>query len=464
MWIDHAPVANDDFYRVPKDTPLHVGRPGVQANDSDPDNDFLVSSRVSGPSQGALTFNADGSFDYVPDSGFTGTDGFTYFDTDVYGLDSNIATVTIAVSDTPVPPIAKDDSYSVVHDHTLTVDAPGVLANDLDAEGGTLTAHLVSGPSHGSLTLNADGSFTYTPDQHYKGDDSFTYKANNGLDDSNVATVALTVTNVAPQAADAAFTVLHDHTLTVSAADGLLNGASDDDGDALTAALVSGPTHGSVSVNADGSFTYTPAAHFAGTDSFTFKVNDGIDDSDPATVTIDVTNEAPVALDDSYDIGPNHALTVPAPGVLGNDYDPDDDAITASLVSGPQNGTLSLNADGSFTYTPDQDFHGTDTFTYQVSDGLATSDPATVTLNVADRPPVAVDDFFYVLHDQTLDVAAGASSPTTATPTPTPSRPSSSAAPATARWRSTPTAPSLTPLTPATSAPTASPTRPATAS
>ena len=148
--------------------------------------------------------------------------------------------------------------------------------------------------------------------------------------------------------------------------------------------MVTGPAHGSLTLNGDGSFTYTPAASFTGVDSFTFLAFDGIAYSNVATVSIVVSpvNLPPVANNDSYSTAEDTALTVAAPGVLANDKDPDGDPITAVLVTEPADGTLTLNADGSFTYTPATGFSGTDTFTYQASDGLTTSGAATVTLTV----------------------------------------------------------------------------------
>ena len=178
----------------------------------------------------------------------------------------------------------------------LTVPAPGVLANDSDPDGDPLTAVLVTGPSHGSLTLNANGSFSYTPAADFAGSDSFTYRASDGTLTSNVATVTISVTaaNDTPAGAADAYTTAEDTVLTVPAP-GVLGNDSDPDGDPLTAVLVTGPSHGSLTLNANGSFSYTPAADFAGSDSFSYRASDGTVSSSPATVTITVTpvNDAP---------------------------------------------------------------------------------------------------------------------------------------------------------------------------
>src|SRR3989441_5455925 len=133
---------------------------------------------------------------------------------------------------------------------------------------------------------------------------------------------------------------------------------------------MSHPTHGSLALNSNGSFSYTPAATYNGPDSFTYKANDGQADSAVATVTITIggVNDAPVAVNDSYTTAEDTTLNVAASGVLANDSDVDGDTLNAVLVSSPTHGTLTLNGDGSFSYTPATDYNGTDSFTYKAND------------------------------------------------------------------------------------------------
>jgi hypothetical protein len=191
---------------------------------------------------------------------------------------------------TPTNPTAAADSYSVVHDRVLTVSAgSGVLANDTSNPAGRpLTAALVAGPAHGTLTLNSNGSFNYTPNLGYVGSDTFTYTANDGALASAATTVSLSVTNQAPVAAANSYSTSAGQTLTIAAA-GVLANDTDANGDALTAVLVGNPANGSLALNANGSFTYTPNVGFTGTDTFTYKANDKAADSANATVSINVT-------------------------------------------------------------------------------------------------------------------------------------------------------------------------------
>jgi len=402
--VNDAPVANDDEATVPEDSSVTIP---VLGNDYDPDGDPLSVSIVSGPVNGRATVNPDGTITYTPNPDFCGTDSFTYKACDPAGA-CDTATVTIHVTCVNDAPVAQDDTYTTNEDTPLVVPAPGVLGNDYDVDGDPLTAVLVSGPAHGTLALNPDGSFTYTPAENFCGEDSFTYKAYDGALYSNVATVRIMVTcvNDAPVAQDDSYTTSEDTPLVVPAP-GVLGNDYDVDGDPLTAVLVSGPAHGTLALNPDGSFTYTPSENFCGEDSFTYKAYDGALYSNVATVRITVTcvNDAPVANDDEATVPEDSSVTIP---VLGNDYDPDGDPLSVSIVSGPVNGRATVNPDGTITYTPNPDFCGTDSFTYKACDPAGACDTATVTIHVTcvNDAPVAQDDTYTTNEDTPLVVSA----------------------------------------------------------
>ncbi|MDQ3980302.1 MAG: cadherin-like domain-containing protein [Actinomycetota bacterium] len=294
------------------------------------------------------------------------------------------AVLALYAHDDGQAPTGAADTYATPEDVPLTVAAPGVLANDTDVDGDALTAVKVSDPAQGAVTLNANGSFTYTPNANFNGSDTFTYKARGGGADSAPITVTVTVTPVAdvPVAVADSFTTDEDIPLTVDAP-GVLGNDTDPEG-GLSALKVSNPSHGTLVLNTNGSFTYTPAANFNGTDSFTYKANDGTADSNTVTVTIAVNavNDAPVAVNDTYTTPRAVPLAVSGPGLLGNDTDVEASPLTAAKASDPEHGSLTLNADGSFLYTPQIGFTGTDSFTYRASDGAAQSAPATVTITV----------------------------------------------------------------------------------
>jgi large repetitive protein len=389
--VNDAPVAANDAYDVDEDETLTVDAPGVLGNDSDVDGDTLEAELLSGVSHGSLTLNADGSFGYEPNPNFNGTDSFTYKAHDGEA-DSNVATVTITVNAVNDAPTCADVTL------TTDEDTPGSTSPDCsDVDGDSLTYEIVDQPAHGTAGVE-DGELTYTPNANFNGSDSFTYRANDGTVNSNTANVAVTVNpvNDAPVANDDSYDVDEDEALTADAP-GVLGNDTDVEGDALTAVLVSDVAHGSLTLNADGSFTYEPNANFNGTDSFTYKANDGTDDGNTATVTITVNpvNDAPTAADDAFSTDEDTTLNVPAPGVLGNDVDLDGDGLEAALVSDVSHGSLTLNADGSFSYEPNANFNGEDSFTYQASDGEADSNVATVTITVNavnDAPTVDAGD------------------------------------------------------------------------
>ncbi|MBN2474882.1 MAG: lamin tail domain-containing protein [Pirellulales bacterium] len=190
---DELPTAGDDVYQTEEDQLLEISAPeGVLANDHDADGDPISAAVVNAPPHGTLRLLPDGSFGYTPDPDFYGSDSFTYRANDGLG-DSNLATVTITITPVNDAPVACDDSVWVALNTERRIAAPGVLADDFDADGDDLTAALASLPSFGSLTLEADGSFVYQPDPDYAGPDSFTYRASDGTLDSSLATVHITV-------------------------------------------------------------------------------------------------------------------------------------------------------------------------------------------------------------------------------------------------------------------------------
>jgi VCBS repeat-containing protein len=240
------------------------------------------------PPHGTLSGTAP-NLVYTPAKNYYGPDSFTYKASDGK-LDSNVATVSITVARVNQPPVSTGDSYATNENTPLSVASPGILGNDTDPDNNPLTAALVTGPAHGTLSLNANGSFVYTPAQNYYGSDSFTYKPFDGALYGNATTVTLTVNHVnqPPVAVNNAYTVAKNGTLSV-AAPGILGNDTDPDGNALKAVLVQNVSHGTLTLNANGSFTYKPKKNFTGTDQFTYRASDGSLQSNVATITLTVS-------------------------------------------------------------------------------------------------------------------------------------------------------------------------------
>lgn len=276
-------------------------------------------------------------------------------------------------------PVALDDNVLTNEDVSVDID---VLANDSDADGDPLTVTITNNPSNGLATVLVDNKVRYTPNPDFNGVDSFAYQVSDGENvDTAIVYITIAAVNDKPVANPMSFSINEDNSKVFT-----LTG-SDVDADSLVFQVVTNPSKGSLSGTAP-NLVYTPNTDVYGNDSFTFRVNDGLLDSDIATVsiTINPVNDAPVATNDSYSISEGGFLDILPPGVLGNDFDIDSISLTTSLIDGAVNGQLSLNANGGFSYTPNAGFSGSDQFTYKTYDGELYSDIATVTIYVVSVP------------------------------------------------------------------------------
>jgi VCBS repeat-containing protein len=286
---------------------------------------------------------------------------------------SNIATVTIIVTNVNDSPGAEGETYSTNEDVPLVVPRPGVLANDVDIDSPTLTALRVSGPDHGTLAVGVDGGFTYTPDANYNGPDRFVYRVSDGAGGSALATVSLTINAVedAPIANNQVRSLSEDSLRTLT-----LTG-SDAEGSPVTFTIVTSPAHG-VLIGTLPILTYDPDPNYSGPDSFSFKVNDGGLDSNIATVSLTVTpvNDAPVAQAAVYET----PIDTPLSGQLVA-TDVEGSPLTYAITTLPVNGSVILNpATGEFTYTPNRGRTGTDSFKFRANDGALNSSIKTISI------------------------------------------------------------------------------------
>jgi VCBS repeat-containing protein len=410
--VNDQPIAVDDAVTTDEDVPIDIN---VLANDTDPDGDETLDPTsvtiVDQPANGTVVVNPEtGVVTYTPNENFNGTDSFTYTVADNEGLVSEPATVTITVNSVNDEPIAQDDTAQTPRNQAVVIN---VLENDTDVDGtiDPTSVVIVDAPQKGSVSVNPEtGEITYTPNDGVFGIDTFTYTVqdNEGAI-SNVATVTVQIGSE-PLAQDDAVTTAEDTPIDINVLEN-----DEDDGvlDPTTVTIVDPPTHGTVTVNPEtGVVTYTPNENFNGTDSFTYTVSD--DDgliSTPATVTITVTpvNDQPIAVDDAVTTDEDIPIDI---NVLANDTDPDGDETldptSVTIVDPPTNGTVVVNPEtGVVTYTPNENFNGTDSFTYTVADneGLV-SEPATVTItiNPVNDQPIAVDDAVTTDEDVPIDI------------------------------------------------------------
>ncbi len=326
------------------------------------------------------------------------------------GITASIGTGSVTTTITG-PPVAGND-INVTNADTLV--SGNVLVNDSDPDGDLLTVTAVNGTAvvgpttittfaGGTLTIQPDGSYDYTPAAGFTGEDSIKYVVTDANGNLSPATLSIEVRdsttgeNTPPIASN-------DETLTFvnqSVTGSLLANDGDPDGDPITInqTPLAGPYNGTITIHSDGTYEYTPGAGFTGTDTVLYEICDARGACDTAVLTIQVTvdptgpgNDPPFA-DDDVGIG---FVNKPIEGnVLLNDTDPNGDPLTVNIsnVVGPSHGTLVINSDGSYTYTPDLDFAGPDSFTYEICDGNGGCDVATVRLAVFNQVPQAFDDF-----------------------------------------------------------------------
>ncbi len=277
-----------------------------------------------------------------------------------------------------VPPLAADDTYSTTEDTRLTIISPtGVLSNDVDRNGDSLTATVQSDVSSGTLDLQLDGSFVYTPQAQFNGQDYFSYQVSDGvLSDTASVTITIAAVNDGPVAFDDTASTEEDEAVSIS----VLSNDADVDDINLFLAEVSPAQNGRIFIRISISgqqVVYSPSLNFAGTDSFTYRVSDGsLSDTASVTVTVNTVNDAPVAIDDRASTKEDEAVSI---SVLSNDTDVDS-RLSLTAVSPAQNGRSSISG-RQVVYSPSLNFAGTDSFTYRISDG-SLSDTALVIITI----------------------------------------------------------------------------------
>ncbi len=404
--IDDTPTAVADTNSITKGTATVTGNAFTNDSigaDGPPSLNAPVTSITDGTlgaakagTYGAITLNADGTYSYALDNansnvvglmgGQTLTDTFNYTITDKDG-DTATTTVTITINGvTPssnAVPVARSDSFTTKSGTPVSDTLKG---NDSLGDGSTNQHNWskTTDPSNGTVVVNSDGTFTYTPNAGFGGTDSFTYTIRDADGDTSTTTVTIVVDGVPVAVNDSATTPPN------TPVNGSLKGndtPSPDGGNVWT--KTSDPSKGTATVNPDGTYTYTPNTGFTGTDTFTYTITDTDGDTSTATVTITVGG-VPIAKDDSASTPPN----TPVNGSLkGNDTPSPDGGNVWTKTTEPSKGTATVNPDGTYTYTPNTGFTGTDTFTYTITDKDGDTSTATVTIKV-NNVPVAVNDSF----------------------------------------------------------------------
>ncbi|MGB1206663.1 MAG: Ig-like domain-containing protein [Chitinophagales bacterium] len=396
---NNPPIASNDSATSDNGSSVEID---LTANDIDPNGDDFSITANSNPTNGDLVLNGDIAT-YTPNENFEGTDTFTYEICDTAGA-CNTATVSINVinnSTSNNPPTAIDDFATSNNGNSISIN---VLDNDFHENNIAFDLTSNTMPANGTLVFTGDLAI-YSPNDNFEGMDMFTYEIcdNNGLCDE--ATVAIEVMNNTTEnnppvaVADEGSSVGGETiTLNVTAND------SDPDGDLFEIGTISTPSNGSATIlDVNGEIVYTPNANFEGIDSFEYSICDEFGACASATISVtvtenfDPTNNAPIAENDDIASDGGTSTSIDP---LSNDSDPDGDNLVLGDVGDAENGEVLVSDDDVITYTPDEGFEGTDSFTYEVCDEEGACVVASIFIQVTDNtfeptnlPPNAVDDF-----------------------------------------------------------------------
>ncbi|HHF3067958.1 TPA: tandem-95 repeat protein, partial [Vibrio diabolicus] len=394
-----APVADieSDRATVVEDTPTIIK---VLGNDTFDGDDKVVSLDTNkGPANGTVSVNPDGTVTYTPNDNYHGTDSFTYIVTS--GGVSESTTVNVDVTPVNDAPVAKDDAATTQEDTAVTID---VLPNDTDIDGDKLSIDSASVPSDQGTVEIVDGKLVFTPAENFNGDAEITYTVTDGaLTDQATVNVTVNAVNDTPVVESS----LADQTLaedfTPYSID--LNTAfSDvDNVDGELSFSVSGNSNIQVAI-VNGIATFTPTADWNGSEALTFTATDPSGESVSQAVNFTVAPVADIEADKATVVEDTPTIIK----VLDNDtFEGDDKVVSLDTNNGPANGTVSVNPDGSVTYTPNDNYHGTDSFTYIVtSGGVSESTTVNVDVTPVNDAPVAKDDIATTQEDTavTIDV------------------------------------------------------------
>ncbi|HFD4243130.1 TPA: tandem-95 repeat protein [Vibrio parahaemolyticus] len=394
-----APVADivADKTTVVEDTPTIIK---VLGNDTFEGDDKVVSLDTNnGPANGTVSVNPDGSVTYTPNDNYHGADSFTYIVTS--GGVSESTTVNVDVTPVNDAPVAKDDIATTQEDTAVTID---VLPNDSDVDGDKLSIQSASVPEAQGKVEIVDGKLVFTPAENFHGDAEITYTLTDGaLTDQATVNVTVNAVNDTPVVESnlADQTLAEDFTPYTIDLNTAFSDVDNVDGE-LTFS-VSGNSNVLVSIE-NGIATISPTADWNGSEILTFKATDPSGESISQTVNFTVAPVADIVADKATVVEDTPTIIK----VLGNDtFEGGDQVVSLDTNNGPANGTVSVNPDGSVTYTPNDNYHGTDSFTYIVtSGGVSESTAVNVDVTPVNDAPVAKDDIATTQEDTAVTIDA----------------------------------------------------------
>ncbi|MDW2263022.1 tandem-95 repeat protein [Vibrio sp. 1557] len=403
--INDLPVPQDQQFSVEEDGTLIFTDADLLIGAADIEGDNLTVEGVSyDGGDGILTDNGNGTYTFAPNENFNGDVNFSFDVSD--GTDTVSANIDVSVTPVDDAPVSGNLAYSVDEDGSIRLSQEQLLSQASDVEGDALTASNLSVDGNATVTQNDDGSFTITPDADFNGDIDISFDISDGTNTVQ-ATADLTVNpiNDLPVPQDQQFSVEEDGTLQFTEAD-LLAGATDIEGDDLSVTGISYEgTDGVLTDNGDGTYSFAPNENFNGDVNFSFDVSDGTD-TVSANVDVSVTpvNDPPVAGSTSYTVHEDNSITISDAQLLANSSDLEGDVSIDSVSYSGSDGVLQINGDGTYTFSPNENFNGEVTLDVVVADEEGATDATTAGITVLEvnDPPVAGPTSYTIDEDSVL--------------------------------------------------------------
>ncbi|MDN2483094.1 tandem-95 repeat protein [Vibrio agarivorans] len=404
--VNDLPQPQDQAFTIQEDgiltfTDAHLLR---GATDIEGDDLSVESISYSG-TDGILTDNGNGTYSFAPNDNFNGDVEFTFVVSD--GTDKVEANVDVSV--TPVndaPTVEGNLSYSVDEDGVITLSQEQLLSNASDVEGDDLTASNLTVSGNAEVQAHSDGSFSITPDADWNGDIDIRFDVSDG---ENIvqsgADLTVNPVNDLPVPQDQSFTVQEDGILTFTDTH-LLRGATDIEGDELTVESIHyDGADGILTNNGDGTYSFAPNENFNGDVSFSFNVSDGTD-SVSANIDVSVTpqNDPPVAGHTAYTVEEDKSITISDEQLLANSFDIEGDVVIDTVSYSGTDGVFVNNGDGTYTFSPNENFSGDIRLDVVVMDEQGATDSTTAGIQVIEvnDPPIAGPTSYTIDEDSVL--------------------------------------------------------------
>ncbi|MEZ9300549.1 tandem-95 repeat protein [Vibrio splendidus] len=403
--INDAPVPEDKTFEIEEDGTLIFTDADLLAGATDIEGDNLtVEGVIYDGGDGILTDNGNGTYTFAPNDNFNGDVNFSFDVSD--GTDTVAANIDVNVTAVDDAPVSGNLAYSVDEDGSIRLSQEQLLSQASDVEGDDLTATSLTVGGDATVTQNDDGSFTITPDENFNGDIDISFDISDGTNTVQ-ASADLTVNpvNDLPIPQDQQFSIEEDGTLQFTDVD-LLTGATDIEGDNLTVeGITYEGTDGVLTDHGDGSYSFAPNENFNGDVNFSFDVSDGTD-TVSANIDVSVTpeNDPPVAGSTSYTVNEDNSITISDAQLLATSSDIEGDVSIDRVTYSGSDGVLEINGNGSYTFSPNENFNGEIALDVVVADEDGATDATTAGITVLEvnDPPVAGPTSYTIDEDSVL--------------------------------------------------------------